>query len=64
ASLAAEAWVGVSLLPNQPLLGVILIALLALPGLVGVVLVIAAVVEATRTTNTWRARRRLLAQAP
>lgn len=62
ASLAAEAWIIVSLLPEQPLLGVILIVLLALPGLVGVVLIIAAVVEATRTANTWRARRKLLAE--
>jgi len=60
---AAEAWAMVSLLPAQPLVGVLLMVLLALPGLVGVVLVLAGVVEAIRAANTWRARRRLGAEA-
>jgi len=63
ASLFAEAWVVVFVLPSQLVLGLILLGLLALPALVGVVLVVAAVVETARVASTWRARRSLGAGA-
>lgn len=63
ASLAAETWVVMFVLPSQLVLGLGLLVLLALPALVGVVLVVAAGVEATRAAGTWRARRSLSAGA-
>lgn len=61
-ALAAEIWAVVSLLPAQPVLGIVALLALLLPALVGLVLVAAGLVEVGRTASTRRARRRLEAE--
>jgi hypothetical protein len=58
-ALAAEVWTVVSLLPLQPVLGIVALLALLLPALVGLVLVAAGIVELGRVTATRRARKRL-----
>lgn len=62
-ALAAEVWAVVSLLPAQPVLGIMALLALLLPALVGLVLVAAGIVEVGRGASTRRARRRLEAEA-